>query len=379
MTTWRAEKTAEPAPDRATGGASSPAWGRLLVAGLAVLALVGGATFADNHQDDGSGPRSEWFGDLQIRGDFLDELPPPRDRLDRGRVRFRFGRRTQWNVHWETEFSLWAAESTGNTRANRRNLDNERFDAITADRALALRSVGLGGLLSIGKGPLPMPLASIVWDPELRPIGVGYTHLFDIGGLDTIDVGAGAWSVDHPFDEDPAMGTLHLVWRHRDGAPSGVDLGVTGLVFDRLEELGTRRVLRSNTAGAEGALADFELVVVEATGRIPAGSARLALQLVAVDNLGADRDDQAFEAAIVLDTAGPWAFDVAARRAQRDSVLAAVNDDSWWFPSAMRGVRLAACYRRWQVCRIEIALLRERLDTLDDALLRAIVDLNWAF
>lgn len=64
--------------------------------------------------------------------------------------------------------------------------DNEDVLGVRLDRAFLRWQPGADGELSIGQDEFPLWLTAMVWDDDLRPIGVAYDHWWEFGSLHSV-------------------------------------------------------------------------------------------------------------------------------------------------------------------------------------------------
>jgi hypothetical protein len=67
---------------------------------------------------------------------------------------------------------------------------------------------------------------------------------------------------------------------------------------------------------------------------------------------------------------------MAFQRIQREAVMAAFNEDDWWFHSWTRGAMPWVGYGLTERWSLRLAYFREHLDELDDATRRVLFDLE---
>ncbi len=113
--------------------------------------------------------------------------------------------------------------------------------------------------------------------------------------------------------------------------------------FSDLEGQLTRRGLtRTNRrVPANGPLlGDYRLLDLQLVGRTAVGEWPLEARVDVVRNLGADDQRDGARFSLVLGSRfqpGGWEFGYSNQRIQRDAVLAAFNEDDWWFHSFTHG------------------------------------------
>lgn len=280
------------------------------------------------------------FVDLRLRGDHVQGLPGGRDDLDRLRARTRAGTRFVAGGRWSAAVAVEAALGTDANADNRINNDVEASDDINLDQAWVAFQATPALRLQAGRAPLPMQLSPMLWDADLRPTGVALALDGARGLTDRWQLQAG-WFAPDPLDAGGArVGIVQAAWHWNEGAAWGGGALLTQLRFESIDTLARAGLGRGNAvAGGRYATAyeplDLQLYLRRRDERWP-----LLFNLDMVRNTAADSERDGLRAsAIVGDRtrAGGWEFGWAWERIQRDAVLAAVNDDDWWFHSRMRG------------------------------------------
>lgn len=371
-------------PDR-RGIARRPRHAALLV----VLSLLGPPSATREAAAEPDPPRRSWtwFGDALLRGDFVRGFPGGRDDVERARLRVRGGVRKWFGPAWELTAAGRGSVGTDGNDDNVANLDNEESDALGLDR-LSIQWFGLrAGDVIVGKSELVPPLGPLLWDADLRPVGVAYAGVWNVRALDTLGVSASWVHPDHPLEQGSTsrLGVLLADWRIHEGAPTNGSIAISYSVFSGIDGLVDSGLARTNRIENGRYASEFELldlhagVVVSGHGRWP-----VRLSLDSVTNLGARRDDEEWGGQLALragrlDRTAHWELAFVAQRIQRDAVLAAFNSDDWWFPSATRGWRAWAAYAVRDDLRLRLSHSAERRDDLTDTLHRSLIDVIFEF
>lgn len=344
---------------------------RILIALILVLPLASVPTSADE-----SGP---WnlFGDGRLIGDVVEDLPNGRQ-LTRGHAHVRFGGRRMLGTSWELTASLHAAFGRGGSAENLRDLDNERSNTLDVDR-LALRWLA-GGSTEIAFGRVKMPAAfgPMIWDRDLRPIGLFATHSADVRSLDVLHLTAGYAHPGHPLEigSETRMTFVQADWRIRDGAPRQGGITASWITFDSLEALVPSGLRRTNTAA--GLSKGFQLLDLQFVGQLEVGERPLRLLIHGVDNLDADEYEHGIHAAVNYGhrkNPGDWQLELSSQRVQRHAAVAAFNEDDWWFPTGTRGTRLSFAWQVLDSMALRASAISERYDELPDDTGRLMIEL----
>jgi signal transduction histidine kinase len=316
--------------------------------------------------------------DLRLRGDFVRDLPAGRADFERVRASLRLGiaaAPTPW-----MEFGIVGKGALGsdNNRDNPINFDNERSDSVAVDAAYVKLARGSGGSLSAGKMELPLWLTALVWDDDLRPIGVAAGYRLDVRTYDVVRLTGGWFAADHLYGDGSHFAGLQAGWLWRPGAPRNGEVLVGFLRFDALDEL-PARLFRTNRLRANQLASDYRLLDAQVAIRIPIGRTAAALRADVVRNLGADSDRDGLRAIAVVGDAGrARSIEVAYayQRIERDAVLAAMNGDDWWFHSRSRGHMLRAAIGVTSRIVVRVSSFLERRDDLARDTRRLLAELH---
>jgi hypothetical protein len=228
---------------------------------------------------------------------------------------------------------------TDNPARNRANKDNQRSNQVGIDRLYA--RIATGAITwQFGKAPLGMGLSPLVWDQDLRPIGLSAEHSGVNEQGDGLRANLGYYAPDFAFDnEKPRLAAAQLGWHWHEGQMNSASMILSYLRFSRLTGLPGNGIARTNRRVGLNYLSDYELLDLQLIGRTHLFAHPLTVALDGVNNLGADDADQAARISITAgdSKAGGWEAGFAYQRNQRDAVLAIAADDEWWFQSFSRG------------------------------------------
>jgi hypothetical protein len=324
------------------------------------------------------------FGDATVRGDFVRDFPSGRDDLERARLRIRAGVRRTLGPAWELVASLRGSLGTDENDDNALNLDNEKTNDLGVDRLFARWYGGHAGEIRVGQAELVQTLGPLVWDGDLRPIGVSYVGSWSVRALDTLAFRAGWFHPNHPLESgtDSRLALAQADWRIREGARTGGALTLSYAWFDEIDRLVASDLGRTNRVENGRYVSEFELLDLQVVGRTGNERWPVSVVLDSVVNLGAASSDEDWGGqALVIAGDHRHARDVelaiAAERIQRDAVLAAFNSDDWWFRSATRGVRAWVAYGLRDDLWLRLSGSSERPDGADDRLHRVLLELGY--
>ena len=321
-----------------------------------------------------------WFGDLMLRYDRVTDIPRPVE----PDIHAAFGR-ARLGVLYDPIPTLQfgaavkLAESSIDNSENRSYNLNERANDIALDQAFVRWRPNDTASLLAGKAVFPLELSPMVWDGDLRPIGVSGQFAMPIGEFDHLGFTAGYFAGDLPYGDDSRIGAAQLAWHWREGAPAGASVLVSYLAFSDLEQLVLQGQSRTNRriAGSNRLVSDFRLLDLQLVGRARVADLPLEVRLDVARNLGADDQRNAARASAQLGDsrrARGWEIGIAAQRIQRDAVMAAFNSDDWWFHSWARGVMPWLAYGFSDTWSARLAAFHERRDGVADPTDRVLLD-----
>ena len=117
---------------------------------------------------------------------------------------------------------------------------------------------------------------------------------------------------------------------------------------------------------------------LQPAGRSALGDWPLEARLALVRNLGADDQRDGARFSLVLGSRlrpGGWEFGYSNQRIQRDAVLAAFNEDDWWFHSFTHGFMPWIGYGLGERWNLRLAAFREQRNGLPRHTDRVLIDL----
>jgi len=323
------------------------------------------------------------FGDLRLRGDFVTGLPAGREDLERGRATLRAGLRWSPVGVLDVEASFRASIATDHNADERRNFDNETPDAFELDRAGVRWTPRAHWTLAAGALVLPLRLTGLVWDEDLRPVGVTMAGRLPVEALDALRVSAGVLAADRFPGDDGRLAAGQLAWLIRDGAPVAGEAAAAVLAFDGLERDPEEQLQRQNsvvTIPGEGPrLAEtFTLLDLQLAARAPLAGRPTTLRLDYVVNLEASTPQDAARLRAAWGEArglGALELGYAYQRIERDAVPGSFNSDDWWFHSATRGNSVWVALGLAEDAFLRVSGFDERRDDLEDHTRRLLIEL----
>jgi hypothetical protein len=347
---------------------------RLLSAMMGILA-VAGPSVAQEAEDP------EFYGQLRVRGDWVEDLPDDRT-VERLRTHSWLGMRLFPSDQWELGAAAKISLGTDSNSDNRRNLDNEKSNDVDLGELYARYTFDSGALFEIGQTEFPFWLSALVWDNDLRPYGASLQYETGLRDFDSLSVAGGHFAGNHIAEDDSRISAAQVAWRILEGAPRSGSIILTYLEFDDLEQIVADGRARSNRVVNGQLISDFELLDLQLQYRFPFWFSSLLTSVDLVKNLGAKDQDEGIRASARLGNAwnrGEWEFGYAYHRIQRDAIMAAFNEDDWWFPSWMRGYSPWVAFGIGDDKRLRIAAFVERRDDRQEHLKRLLIDFSWHF
>lgn len=360
---------------------------RTALCGLLVLTgLLAGQARGQDSILDGSAEeaatgteRWSWFGDFLLRYDHVEGLTNDRI-VSRWRSRGRLG--AEFAAMPELSFgaAIELAQGSDDNATNRINNDNERSDGANLDQFWLRWQPAENTRVLLGKAPLPLELSPLTWDADLRPAGVSLDQSFALGDFSRLQLVVGGFAAQHLYEDDTRLAAAQLAWRWREGAPGNVAVLLSYLDFSDLQQLTRQGLTRTNRRLVNGRLAsDYRLLDLQLVGRTVLGEWPLEARIDLVRNLGADTARDGARFSLVLGDRfqpGGWEFGYSNQRIQRDAVLAAFNEDDWWFHSFANGFMPWIGYGLDRSWNLRLAAFREQREGLAEHTDRILLDLG---
>ncbi len=277
--------------------------------------------------------------DLLMRLERTSGLPGRSEALERFRNRVRAGYRYFGDGGTEWGMVIEGAAGSDDNRSNIENNDNEKSDGAGIDEIYLRHRFDGGPAVQLGKAPLPLELTPLTWDRDLRPIGASIELTGDLRDFDQWLLRAGAFRTDHLYGDRSRLHALQAGYAWMAGAPTNLRMLIGYLEFDELVELSRNGLGRTNRRTSAGYLSDYRLLDLQLIAETPLAGRPLVLRVNGVRNLGADDQDRGARGSLVWGDARQGGLELgwSIQRIQRDAVLAAVNEDDWWFHSFAGG------------------------------------------
>ncbi len=318
------------------------------------------------------------FGDLLLREDHVSGVPNRAEDVQRVFGRGRFGVLYDPIPALELGAAIKLAASTDPNSDDRKYNLNERSNDVALDQLFVRWRPNDGTWLLAGKSEFPLELSPMVWDQDLRPVGISGQTSFAPTELDRFYVLAGYFTGNLPYGDDSRIAAFQAAYRWHEGAPTSASIVLSYMDFSSLEQLTLQGLARTNRHVGDQLISDYRLLDMQLVGRWHPGDWPLEARLDLLRNLGADDESDAARFSLVLgDRRLPhgWEFGIADQRIQRDAAMAAFNSDDWWFHSWSRGIMPWVGYGIDATWSMRLAAFHEMRDELTHYTNRILLDL----
>lgn len=333
---------------------------------------------------DESFEQFEFYGDVQLRGDSVRDLPRAVEKdFDRVTTRVRAG--VFWTPNDKIDVGL-AAKINLSSQANsktRFNLDNERADDVSLDELFLNYHLSDQTFLQVGQTHFPLILSPMVWDQDLRPQGISINHRKEFGEFNSLDLVGGIFLGNHLFGDESNIKAAQASINFNEGKNNSYNVILSYLDFNNLDDLAANDLARTNLTLANGNYAnDFENIDIQINFNFNQHSFPVRAKFDFINNLAVGEDDFGGRVDLILgDSIGRKGVElgVATQRIQREALVAAFNDDDWWFATRMRGTTVWLGYGINESLRLKAAVFTERRDDVAKNNKRALFDLQYTF
>jgi len=286
------------------------------------------------------------YGDVRLWAERVEHRPGIPDPLERRRATLRVG--LDWGPwgRWPVEARAGARASLGSDRnpEGRASFDNLASDTVEVDELVARASSPRGDAIALGKMRMPLALSELLWDVDLRPVGVGLR--VPVGPVGPVSIRiAGAVLTRARFSTDDARVAAVQAGARWESAPdTRAEVELSYLAFNHLEDLPEQGFARQNASvvGTTGRslASEFRILDLQWAGERRWGAWPVSIRLEGSRNLAVDRDRDAARTRLAAGGAGaPHGLEIGwvHQRIEREAVCGAFNSDDWWFHSRARG------------------------------------------
>lgn len=329
--------------------------------------------------DDAAVSQWTWFGDLMLQEDHVDGIPrAARPDVQRVFGRGRFGVLYDPIPALELGAAIKLAAASNPNSDDRLDNHNERSNDVALDQMFVRWHLNENTSLLAGKTLFPLALSPMVWDDDLRPVGVSGQTSFAPNESDRIVLIAGYFNGNLPYGDNSRIGAFQAAYNWHEGQSINASMLLSYLDFSSLEQLTAQGLARTNQHVGDQLISDYRLVDLQLVGRAHAGGWPLEARLDLLRNLGADsgNNDGARFSLVAGDSRQPrsWEFGIADQRIQRDAAMAAFNSDDWWFHSWSRGIMPWVAYGFDATWRMRLAFFHEMRDETTEYTDRILLD-----
>lgn len=321
-----------------------------------------------------------WFGDILLREDRVRDIPRVYEPdIQRVFGRARLGVLFDPIPELEIGAAIKLAAASNSNKDNRSYNLEERSNDIAIDQLFVRWRPNDDTSLLAGKSVFPLELSPMLWDEDLRPVGVSAQTSWAVGGFDRLGLVAGYFNGNLPYGDNSRIAAVQGAWRWHEGEPSSAAILVSYLDFSNLRQLTLQGFARTNVHSGDTLLSGYRLLDAQFVGLWHPGNWPLQARLDLVRNLGADQDRDGERFSVVLgDRRQPhgWEFGLADQRIQRDAAMAAFNSDEWWFHSWAHGIMPWVGYGLDATWNMRLAFFHEQLDVATQHTDTLLLDIN---
>ena len=322
--------------------------------------------------------------DLRVRHDAVRDRPNAPD-FDRQRATLRAG------LAWERpsqplrlEAGLRASLGSDHNRETWSVFDNETADTVEVDR-LGVRVTSVAGdLLALGKMRLPVPLTELLWDDNLRPVGIGITSRLGWTGLEGLSLGGGAFTRARFESDDVRLVVAQLGLERGNPATTGGEVRASYLGTGNRDSMIAQGLTRQNRVVATPAGArlaeELHVLDLQLAGHLHAGRWPVTARVDGAMNASAKKDNRALRTRLATGGASaPWGIEAGwiYQRIEREALAGAFNSDDWWFHSRSQGHSIFLHAGLGRPASVRIAGFIEKRDDVQADTRRLIAELRW--
>ena len=221
-----------------------------------------------------------WFSDILLRGDRVTDIPRVNDsNISRGFARGRFGILYDPIPALEFGAAIKLAVASNPNSDDRSYNNNERSNDIALDQMFVRWHPNDATSLLAGKTVFPLELSPMVWDQDLRPIGISAQTSFPAGGFNRFSIIAGYFNGNLPYGDDSRIGAFQADYHWHEGESTSADVLVSYLDFSDLRRLTAQGLARTNRHDGDRLLSDYRLLDLQFVARFHPGGRPLESRL----------------------------------------------------------------------------------------------------
>ncbi len=317
--------------------------------------------------------------DARFRLERTFNIPTRADNIERFRARLRAGLSYLTENGFELGAGVELAQGSDANKDNKRNKDNEKSDSINLDQLYARYFFGENSSATLGKTNMVLTLSPLVWDQDLRPIGLSVQSEVAAAELSNWRINAGYFAPDFVYDNRNArLAAVQVGYQFQPGAPDHFSVWLGYLRFSDLDQLGAEGIGRTNRRVGTTLVSDYELLDLQFNAQVDLDGVPVQLRANGLRNLGANDQRDAGRLSLSAGDAATGGFELgfAYQRAARDAVLAVAADDDWWFQSFARGGMPWFAYGFDSGWGMRLSGFDERRDGISKATTRVLFDVS---
>lgn len=359
-----------------------------LMLALLTTSVLAQDPLAGEDLDAGSSHSIDAWGEARLWYDQVTDLSG-RDEVNRARFRLRAGWRGSLD-QFDWGATLEGSIGSNGNELNRLNLDNERIDDLNLDELYGRWNIVEGSSVQFGKSHLPIQLSPMLFDPDLRPLGLSVSHSRPFSDFNRWSIQAGYFAGDHLYGDESRLAAVQVGVHFREGMNWSVHGLFAYLDWSDIDVLAVQGLGRTNQRILGGSVfrSDYQIMDLQlgTQGTLFDWPFRLEVDLARNTGVNAapgvdegDLRDAARISAVLGDRRGDHGVElgVACQRIQRDAVLAAFSDDEWWFHSFSRGCLPWVGYGISDRLSTRLAFSQERRDDQVENVERLLFDLEY--
>ncbi|MEP6483682.1 MAG: putative porin [Rudaea sp.] len=324
---------------------------------------------------------SAWtpFGDGMLRYDRTTDIPRPVDpNIDRLFGRVRAGVLYDPIPTLQIGGAIKLAAADNPNKDDRSYNENERSNDIAIDQLFVRWKPSETTSVLLGKSIFPLELSPMVWDADLRPVGVSADTSVAVNSFDRLQFTVGYFNGNLPYGDDSRIGAVQAAYRWHEGQSTSGAVIVSYMDFSNLDQLTLQGLTRANRRIGTQLISAYRLLDTQFVARMHPWELPLEARIDLLRNLGANDQRDGARGSIVLgDRRQPhgWELGFSAQRIQRDAAMGAFNSDDWWFHSWARGVMPWIGYGIDSTWSMRLAEFHERRDGVSQYTDRILLDL----
>lgn len=313
----------------------------------------------------------EYNLDIAALYDRVENLPSGRQLLEGGSVWANYG--IDWQPDTETIMQFSVAGRSAASTDNRKNeftfLENEKAEGDRLTRLSWDLALTNQQSLSFGRKPLSVELSPLIWDKDLSVDGGHYTYIKNSDFMQ-FKAQLSGFKTDDIYDVNASSQVFDLQWTFF-GDDSNSRIGLWWVSFSDLENA---KVVKRQNDSEPLLNDDFTILGGNVGYSHRVGSFQLNWDVTVLENMSLENEHRAHR--IDFSAVPDWSsysINYAFQEVDKNAVVAAFNDDDWWFASWMSGHRLSLSIQLSENQLVDLSYFDEKLKVRDDRLTRFMV------